>query len=59
MNRNYFLILLGTLLLSGCGAFGGKSPGDKLWADTTFEIIPKHDSIDCLGSCTVKIYNRD
>ena len=59
MNKNYFLILLGTIFLSSCAAFGGKDapPGDRLWADTTFETIPRHDSIDCYGSCTVKIYN--
>jgi len=31
---------------------------DSLIIDDTFREIPTHDSIDCFGSCTVKIYNR-
>ncbi|GIR26425.1 MAG: hypothetical protein CM15mP40_10330 [Alphaproteobacteria bacterium] len=31
---------------------------DATFYDNTFEKIPTHDSIDCFGSCTVKIYNR-
>ena len=31
---------------------------DSLFSDSTFKDIPTHDSIDCSGSCTVKVYNR-
>ena len=31
---------------------------DALFSDSTFKDIPTHDSIDCAGSCTVKVYNK-
>ncbi len=61
-------LLIGILGLSSCGSlddvvtlfddsseFIGK---DALFSDSTFKTIPTHDSIDCAGSCTVKVYNK-
>ena len=49
--------------LSSCGSlngiFGDEFVGqDATFSDSTFKEIPTHDSVDCMGSCTVKIYNR-
>jgi hypothetical protein len=42
------------------GLFSDKevAGSDSLFSDSTFKDIPTHDSIDCYGSCTVKVYNR-
>ena len=56
MKIKIFAFFVGTFFLTGCSSDVGT---DNLFSDSTFNIIPKHDSIDCLGSCTIKIYNRD
>ena len=59
MKNKYFLVLVGVLFISSCEAFSGSDlSGDRLFADTTFKDIPRHDSVDCYGSCSVKIYNQ-
>ena len=40
------------------GIFGDEFVGQDAAFDGTFKEIPTHDSVDCMGSCTVKIYNR-
>ena len=56
MNLKTFVLLIGIMFLSGCA--GDQYVGsDSLISDDTFRDIPTHDSVDCMGSCTVKIYN--
>ena len=57
MKIRLFTLLIGAFLISGCSG-DQWAAGDSLFVDDTFEIIPTHDSVDCRGSCTVKIYNR-
>ena len=67
MKLKYFAVLMVVLGLSSCGAmkdfnglFSDKevAGADSLFSDNTFKDIPTHDSIDCYGSCTIKVYNR-
>ncbi len=59
MKIKYFTLLIAFLFLSGCGTTADDYVGtDSTFYDNTFKTIPTHDSIDCFGSCTVKIYNR-
>lgn len=67
MKFKFFAMLMVVFGLSSCGSmtdfttlfsdqdFVGQ---DALFSDSTFKEIPTHDSIDCSGSCTVKVYNR-
>ena len=45
-------------LISSCTTTDEYVGTDATFYDNTFKEIPTHDSIDCFGSCTVKIYNR-
>ena len=67
MKLKFFAVIIVVLGLSSCGAmndfhglFSDKevSGADSLFSDNTFKDIPTHDSIDCYGSCTIKVYNR-
>lgn len=67
MKLKFFAVLMVVFSLSSCGAmndfnglFSDKevAGADSLFSDNTFKDIPTHDSIDCSGSCTVKVYNR-
>ena len=69
MKFKSFMLLFGILGLSSCGSldditttglFDGQEwvGRDALFSDTTFKTIPTHDSVDCSGSCAVKIYNK-
>ena len=57
MKIKLFTLLLVTMFMSSCTTdeYVG---ADNLIQDNTFRDIPTHDSVDCFGSCTVKIYNR-
>jgi len=60
MKLKLLALLFAAFILSGCGGITEKIGGaDTLFVDDTFKEIPTHDSIDCRGSCTVKIYNRN
>ncbi len=50
--------LIAFLFLSSCAQDSEYVGSDSLIMDDTFKEIPTHDSVDCFGSCTVKIYNR-
>lgn len=67
MKLKLFAVLMFVFGLSSCGSmndfrglFSDKEVhgADSLFSDNTFKDIPTHDSIDCTGSCTVKVYNR-
>ena len=63
MKIKFFALLMVVFSLSSCGGlngiFGDEFVGqDATFSDSTFREIPTHDSVDCMGSCTVKIYNR-
>ena len=63
MKFKFFALLMVTIGLSSCGSLDGLFEDefvgrDSTFSDSTFKEIPTHDSIDCAGSCTVKIYNR-
>ena len=67
MKLKFFAMLMVVFGLSSCwsmtdfrGLFDDKDfiGQDALFSDSTFKDIPTHDSIDCSGSCTVKVYNR-
>ena len=67
MKLKFFAVLMVVFGLSSCGAmndfnglFSDKevAGADSLFSDNTFKDFPTHDSIDCSGSCTVKVYNR-
>ena len=53
----FLALMLTALFISGC-AQDQYVGSDSLIIDDSFKEIPTHDSVDCLGSCTVKIYNR-
>ncbi len=57
MKIKLFTILLTAMFISSC-AQDEYVGADNLLQDDTFRDIPTHDSVDCFGSCTVKIYNR-
>jgi len=67
MKFKFFAMLMVVFGLSSCGSmtdvtslFSDKDfvGQDALFSDSTFKEIPTHDSTDCFGSCTVKVYNR-
>ncbi len=58
MKIKFFAFILASLFLSSCAQDQQYVGSDSLIIDDTFKEIPTHDSIDCFGSCTVKIYNR-
>ncbi len=63
MKFKFFALLMVVFGLSSCGSLIGLFEDeyigqDALFSDSTFKEIPTHDSIDCSGSCTVKVYNR-
>ena len=57
MKIKIFAFLIGSFLISSCANDEQYVGSDSLILDDTFREIPTHDSIDCFGSCTVKIYN--
>ncbi len=57
MKIRLLALMLTALFISGC-AQDQYVGSDSLIIDDSFKEIPTHDSVDCLGSCTVKIYNR-
>ena len=58
MKIKLFLLLVISMFVSSCAQDEQYVGSDSLIMDDTFREIPTHDSIDCFGSCTVKIYNR-
>ena len=57
MKIKLFVILISVSFITSCA--GDQYVGaDNLIQDNSFRDIPTHDSVDCFGSCTVKIYNR-
>ena len=58
MKIRFFTLLIFALFISSCAQDGQYVGSDSLIIDDSFQAIPTHDSIDCFGSCTVKIYNR-
>ncbi len=57
MKIRLFSLLIAFLFINGC-AQDQYVGSDSLIIDDSFKEIPTHDSVDCFGSCTVKIYNR-
>ena len=57
MKIKFLTAIIATFILSSC-AQDQYVGSDSLIMDDTFRDIPTHDSVDCFGSCTVKIYNR-
>ena len=58
MKIRLFALLMVSFFIMGC-ANDQYIGSDSLLVDDTFRDIPTHDSVDCFGSCTVKIYNRN
>ena len=58
MKIKLFALLMASFLAGSCAGPQDTVGTDATFYDNTFEKIPTHDSIDCFGSCTVKIYNR-
>ena len=58
MKIKLFTLLVISMFVSSCAQDEQYVGSDSLIIDDTFREIPTHDSIDCFGSCTVKIYNR-
>jgi len=58
MKIKLFALLMVSFFISGC-ASDQYVGSDSLIVDDSFRDIPTHDSVDCFGSCTVKIYNRN
>ena len=58
MKIKLFTLLIISMFVSSCAQDEQYVGSDSLIMDDTFREIPTHDSIDCFGSCTVKIYNR-
>jgi len=58
MKIRLFALLMVSFIISSC-ANDQYIGSDSLLVDDTFRDIPTHDSVDCFGSCTVKIYNRN
>ena len=56
MKIKLFTAIIVTLFISSC-AQDQYVGSDSLIIDDSFKEIPTHDSVDCFGSCTVKIYN--
>ena len=57
MKLKIFALLFVAFIVSGCGLTDKVGGADTLLVDDSFKEIPTHDSVDCRGSCTVKIYN--
>ena len=58
MKIKLFALLVISMFVSSCAQDEQYVGSDSLIMDDSFREIPTHDSIDCFGSCTVKIYNR-
>ena len=58
MKIRLFALLMVSFFISSC-ANDQYIGSDSLLVDDSFRDIPTHDSVDCFGSCTVKIYNRN
>ncbi len=58
MKIRLFALIVISMFISSCAQDEQYVGSDSLIMDDTFREIPTHDSIDCFGSCTVKIYNR-
>ena len=58
MKIKLFALLVISMFVSSCAQDEQYVGSDSLIIDDSFREIPTHDSIDCFGSCTVKIYNR-
>lgn len=58
MKIRFLALLMAALFISGCAQDQQYVGSDSLIIDDSFKEIPTHDSVDCFGSCTVKIYNR-
>ncbi len=58
MKIKLFALLVISMFVSSCAQDEQYVGSDSLIIDDTFREIPTHDSVDCFGSCTVKIYNR-
>ena len=58
MKIRFFALLMVSFFITSC-ANDQYIGSDSLLVDDTFRDIPTHDSVDCFGSCTVKIYNRN
>ena len=58
MKIRLFALLMVSFFVTSC-ANDQYIGSDSLLVDDTFRDIPTHDSVDCFGSCTVKIYNRN
>ena len=54
MKIKLFALLAISMFVSSCAQDEQYVGSDSLIMDDTFKEIPTHDSIDCLGSCTVK-----
>ena len=59
MKLKLLALLSAAFIVSGCGLTHKVGGADTLFVDDSFKEIPTHDSVDCRGSCTVKIYNRN
>ena len=59
MKLNLLALLSAAFIVSVCGLTDKVGGADTLFVDDSFKEIPTHDSVDCRGSCTVKIYNRN
>ena len=55
MKLKLFALLFSAFIVSGCGLTDKVGGADTLLVDDSFKEIPTHDSIDCRGSCTVKM----
>ena len=58
MKIKFLSLLFIALFLSSCAQDAEYVGSDGTFFDDSFREIPTHDSIDCFGSCSVKIYNR-
>lgn len=58
MKIKFLSLLFIALFFSSCAQDSEYVGSDSTFFDDTFREIPTHDSIDCFGSCSVKIYNR-
>ena len=58
MKIRLFALIVISMFISSCAQDEQYVGSDSLIMDDSFREIPTHDSIDCFGSCTVKIYNR-
>ncbi len=59
MKIKLFALLMVPFFFTSCANDDQYVGSDSLIVDDSFRDIPTHDSVDCFGSCTVKIYNRN